>query len=103
MRFTQLGLTLLSVALVACGSGVNKTDCNDWIDNDGDGLFDDSDPGCAFTDNVTEAPDPLECNDSVDNDGDGMVDLTDCGCADSSDDREMDDPSACNNGTDDDG
>lgn len=46
--------------------------CNDGIDNDGDGLIDDSaDPGCHDTHSPLENP---ECNDGIDNDGDGGID-----------------------------
>jgi hypothetical protein len=59
--------------------------CSDGRDNDGDGLIDEADPGCA-TDN-TEAPNDRpaqvsDCHDGRDNDGDGLVDAAqDPGCA----------------------
>jgi hypothetical protein len=62
--------------------------CSDGVDNDGDKLVDDADPGCRG-DN-TEAPDnrvvpqpALDCSDGVDNDGDGLIDTAqDPGCTD---------------------
>jgi hypothetical protein len=52
--------------------------CNDGIDNDGDGLIDAADPGCAP---IHEGPpgDPT-CSDGIDNDGNGFVDGADRGC-----------------------
>ncbi len=48
-------------------------DCNDGIDDDGDGLVDHpADPGCGSPTSLLEAP---ACNDGVDNDGDGKIDL----------------------------
>jgi outer membrane protein assembly factor BamB len=48
------------------------SDCNDGIDNDGDGEIDfPSDPGCGSISASREDP---ECDDGLDNDGDGYVD-----------------------------
>jgi arylsulfatase A-like enzyme len=47
------------------------TDCDDKLDNDGDGLVDLADLGCA---NATWPRENPECDDGVDNDGDGGVD-----------------------------
>ena len=46
--------------------------CSDGLDNDGDGITDGADPGCAtgLTPNVEN---PV-CNDGIDNDGDGLID-----------------------------
>jgi hypothetical protein len=47
--------------------------CEDGIDNDGDGLVDHpSDPGCAGTSSNLENP---ACQDGIDNDGDGKTDF----------------------------
>lgn len=59
--------------------------CNDGIDNDGDGLIDfPNDPDCLFPTDTNEASGVLqqpECNDGVDNDGDGLIDFpADPGC-----------------------
>jgi len=46
--------------------------CDDGIDNDGDGLIDyGQDPGCASLASPTESP---ACDDGIDNDGDGKID-----------------------------
>src|SRR4030066_91448 len=81
------------------------TQCNDGIDNDGDGSVDfPADTGC------TNACDSLEtfldqCKDGIDNDGDGLSDYpADCGCESESDTSEA--PNAvtqCNDGIDNDG
>ena len=71
--------------------------CNDGVDNDGDGKTDyPTDPGCvSILDNdETDPPPPpppppvTQCNDGVDNDGDGLIDLADPGCVDANDDSE---------------
>jgi|GEM_PF-949707 len=69
--------------------------CGDGIDNDGDGLVDLQDPGCANSgdNNETDEPTPItQCNDGVDNDGDGLVDLADSDCIDAQDDDESTPP-----------
>jgi hypothetical protein len=50
--------------------------CRDEMDNDGDGLVDLADPGCAQPDDLDETdPDPLPaCGDGIDNDGDLLID-----------------------------
>lgn len=49
--------------------------CQDGIDNDGDGLIDaENDPGCFGPEDKTES---AECSDGIDNDGDGLIDYPD--------------------------
>ncbi len=56
----------------------SRTECNDGLDNDGDGLVDfGEDPGCAFS---SDSPEDPMCNDGRDNDGDGAIDLLDSDC-----------------------
>ncbi len=76
------------------------TQCDDGVDNDGDGFYDMGDPGCSGpTDNdewnmivtstpVSSTPIYYQCNDGVDNDGDGLVDMSDTGCSGSTDNDE---------------
>ncbi|OGG79197.1 hypothetical protein A3A39_04945 [Candidatus Kaiserbacteria bacterium RIFCSPLOWO2_01_FULL_54_13] len=74
--------------------------CVDGIDNDGDGLVDAADPGCADgADNNefnTTLLTPSACADGIDNDGDGLIDfvpvLGDPGCSDIFDENEGDNP-----------
>jgi hypothetical protein len=76
------------------------SDCQDGIDNDGDGLVDRAgDPGCATPDDLSER---AECEDGFDNDGDGATDHagTDAGCASAT--AAVEDP-ACDDGRDNDG
>ncbi len=82
------------------------SDCEDGIDNDGDGLVDAADPGCG-EDSLDHWELGGECDDNVDNDGDGLVDWADDGSGDPDCDA-LDDPSegdlaACNDGWDNDG
>lgn len=54
------------------------TECNDGIDNDGDGKIDfPNDPECKSADDDSEAP---ECSNGKDDDGDGKIDRADPGC-----------------------
>ncbi|MEM9492401.1 MAG: hypothetical protein AAGC55_24860, partial [Myxococcota bacterium] len=70
------------------------TDCNNGVDDDGDGLIDDLDPGCTSADDDNEAPNPSpppQCADSSDNDGDGQIDYpADSDCDNAADDDESD-------------
>ena len=81
-------------------------ECDDGLDNDGDGLVDLDDPGCADADDLSEQSPLLPCDDGVDDDGDGLTDYRvapgagDPGCASPVAARE--DPK-CQNGLDDDG
>ncbi|MEK6905063.1 MAG: putative Ig domain-containing protein [Nanoarchaeota archaeon] len=100
---------------------VDKPQCDDGVDNDGDGKIDfPNDPGCTDKNDDNETDDPVDlpqCNDGVDNDGDGKADENDPGCHsdgnpnnpgtyDQTDDNETDDPvdlPQCNDGIDNDG
>ena len=92
---------MAAAGLVACGETALVTDCNDGLDNDGDGVVDTMDPGCAFNGGL-EAPDPPACRDGRDNDGDGVIDMDDPGCSELADADETDPVRACNDGIDND-
>jgi hypothetical protein len=68
---------------IAAGTGYSLAiqtwfECDDQLDNDGDGLVDfPDDPGCTAPDGETESP---ACDDGADNDGDGRIDDADPGC-----------------------
>jgi hypothetical protein len=49
-------------------------DCNNGIDDDGDGLIDIADSDCA-------QPSPEDCDNGIDDDGDGLIDGADPDCA----------------------
>jgi subtilisin family serine protease len=52
-------------------------DCDDGIDNDGDGFVDHaSDPGCDDASDDSERSPALDCDDGADSDGDGFIDYT---------------------------
>lgn len=61
--------------------------CSDGVDNDGDGLTDADDPGCASGGDTSEHAVGANCDDGLDNDGDGGVDLADADCATLADDE----------------
>ena len=92
---------------------VNPTyQCNDSIDNDGDGRVDyPNDPGCSSpTDNdeYNVVNQTYQCNDGYDNDGDGRVDYpNDPGCYSYTDNDEynqvVNQTYQCNDGYDNDG
>jgi len=68
-------------------------ECNDAVDNDGDGKVDfPADPGCTDPLDSSEVNSALlaECSDGVDNDGDSLVDYpADPGCDNINDDFEQ--------------
>lgn len=83
------------------------SECVDFVDNDGDGLSDDLDPGCSGNDDTSEQDSALVCDDGLDNDGDGRVDYRtssqgDPGCLSPSDEDERG-VGACDDGKDNDG
>jgi formylglycine-generating enzyme required for sulfatase activity len=57
-------------------------ECSDGLDNDGDGLIDLADPGCADLSDLDEHSPTLPCDDGADNDGDGLVDYRAAGGGD---------------------
>lgn len=66
-----------------------QTQCNDGVDNDGDGTVDVKDPECGRDlHHASEASDVPACKDTIDNDGDGQKDQTDGGCDSEEDDDE---------------
>ena len=76
--------------------------CADGKDNDGDGLIDLADPGCANGADSDETDVP-QCSDGKDNDGDGLFDYpNDPGCSSYLDTTEGGNP-ACSDGIDNDG
>jgi hypothetical protein len=77
------GLALPSGGVAGLPIGV--AECEDGVDNDGDGRVD-YDPGgplddwgCRSANDNTESPNP-ECSDSIDNDSDGKIDGFDVSC-----------------------
>jgi hypothetical protein len=56
---------------------VSVPECNDGVDNDGDGFTDfvGGDPGCADPDDSSENDPTVPCDDGADNDGDGRIDF----------------------------
>jgi len=61
----------------------NVTECNDELDNDGDGVIDLADLGCEAGNDVSERDPEVRpaCSDGVDNDGNGQTDWpADAGC-----------------------
>lgn len=84
---------------------IDRPDCSDGLDDDGDGLDDHpDDPGCASPDDASERGPGFVCDNEIDDDGDGLVDSpSDPGCAGPADDSERGAPEQCDNGLDDDG
>jgi hypothetical protein len=92
------------MARLAGWDGVSSgdADCQDGIDNDGDGLVDHpDDPGCDQASDATETSAALVCDDGDDNDGDTLIDYpSDPGCFHPA--ANIEDP-ACQDGDDNDG
>ena len=99
---------LVAAGVLACSPRANCTAgvcavaaCSNGLDDDGDGLADDTDPGCALANDVDEA-DPCgtggpcpECADAIDSDGDGHAGWpADRGCDRSGDPVEHNCPDA---------
>jgi formylglycine-generating enzyme required for sulfatase activity len=91
-QFNDLGFRVVSLAADAA--------CADALDNDGDGLVDLGDPGCADASDLDERSPTLPCDDGADNDDDGLVDLDDPGCPNPA---SMPEDPACDDGIDNDG
>jgi len=99
------GLNALETAITATDSS-KFTQCNNGIDDDGDGKTDyPNDPGCSSpTDNWEHDPNGPACDNGTDDDGDGKVDYpSDAGCTSPSDTSEREPTLKCDNGIDDDG
>ena len=91
----------LSVAPAAAAPPENTAkQCSDGMDNDGDNLIDEDDPGCHVggtlngrynpndddeSDDRTGGSSDPECSDDRDNDGDGKTDADDPGCHEGND------------------
>jgi len=87
--------SLLSALWDSLGGVLPTYQCADGIDNDGDGLVDLKDPGCANAgdnDENDEPPPTTQCSDGVDNDEDGLIDLADPDCENAQDDDEFTPP-----------
>ncbi len=83
---------------------VDRPDCNDGLDDDGDGFTDfPADLGCTSTTGASERS-SFACDNGVDDDGDGLIDYPgDPGCVNAGDFSERSAAYQCDNGMDDDG
>jgi len=57
---------------------IAQENCNNGIDDNGNGLIDCNDPECQFPANIEKG---CNCDDDVDNDSDGQIDIYDPDCA----------------------
>ncbi len=88
----------VSIPLPACPS-----QCQDGVDNDGDGAVDLADFSCQNDASKNDESRPLsQCQDGIDNDNDGAVDLADLSCSGNQDNNEGDPQFACQDGLDND-
>jgi hypothetical protein len=73
---------------------IDEPDCDDGLDEDGDGLVDyPEDPGCASALDFDEQDAGLVCDNGIDDDLDGLFDFPeDDGCEDSLDTSEVPEP-----------
>ncbi|RLI97609.1 MAG: hypothetical protein DRO99_02760, partial [Candidatus Aenigmatarchaeota archaeon] len=87
-----------------CSGSDAITQCTDGLDNDGDGLIDTNDPGCAGIYDSNEGDGTSQCQDGTDNDNDGATDYPyDFSCSSPQDNSESAPLSQCQDGTDNDG
>jgi hypothetical protein len=85
--------TCLPGTLCGAGGTCDFTACTNGVDDDGDGLIDANDPGCAdSTDNdETDPATSPQCGNAIDDDADGHIDFpADPGCARAGDPTELD-------------
>lgn len=84
---------------------VDQPDCDDGLDEDGDGLTDfPDDLGCASAVDASERSDSFVCDNGIDDDLDGLTDFpSDPGCVVGIDLSEKGTTDQCDNGLDDDG
>ena len=83
---------------------IDRPDCDNGIDDDGDGYGDyPGDPGCSSPTDLLERDDQLVCDNTLDDDQDGLADNEDPGCAHPADPSERGASFECDNGIDDDG
>ncbi len=115
------GEDLERISILVTDLPAEEPQCSDGIDNDGDGLIDENDPGChtdgnknnpgSYDPEDNDETDPVnttaQCKDGIDNDGDGKTDFpADPGCIDENDNDETDEPAEepqCKDGIDNDG
>ena len=73
-----LGLIIAVLLVLGSLQGFAQEDCNNGIDDDGDGLIDCTDDDCQYPLNIERG---CNCKDGDDNDGDGYIDISDPDCA----------------------
>ena len=83
---------------------IDRPDCNDGLDEDGDGMVDfPADPGCSSASDSSERSSALVCDNGIDDDLDGLTDYpNDPGCLIGADISERGAAFQCDNGLDDD-
>jgi len=93
LSFLARNSAVLSIDDIKLYDGIinaSVTQCNDGIDNDGDGFTDfPSDPSCDSLSDNTESPfDYTACDNGLDDDNDGYIDLDDPHCDNATDNSE---------------
>jgi hypothetical protein len=79
-----------------------KSQCQDGVDNDGDGATDMADFSCSSPDDNDERNPKAQCQDGIDNDLDGKIDMADSGCSSAQDNDEYEGKTQCSDGIDND-
>ncbi|MEM9834494.1 MAG: hypothetical protein AAF944_27960, partial [Bacteroidota bacterium] len=98
MNPQSIGLSLLLMLCLSFSVFAQETNCNNGIDDDGDGLVDCFDNDCIGIGTCLNVE--SNCTDGLDNDGDGLPDCLDSDCKGTS---FCPVETNCNNGIDDDG
>ncbi len=71
-------LLFVLISVVTFSYAFSQENCNNGIDDNGNGLIDCNDPECQYAATIERG---CNCDDGVDNDGDGLIDIYDGECA----------------------
>jgi len=75
---TRLRVLFVLLSVITFSYAFSQENCNNGIDDNGNGLIDCNDPDCQYSSNIERG---CNCDDGVDNDGDGLIDVYDGECA----------------------
>jgi hypothetical protein len=71
-------LLFVLISVMSFSSAFSQEECNNGIDDNGNGLIDCNDPDCQYAASIERG---CNCDDGIDNDGDGLIDVYDGECA----------------------
>ena len=71
-------LLFVLISVMTFSAAFSQENCNNGIDDNGNGLIDCNDPDCQYAASIERG---CNCDDGIDNDGDGLIDVYDGECA----------------------